>query len=275
MSDKACAKSFPSIPEIPGIMRRKGWSRGAYLMEKWLSLPANSNYEHGYHDVDTITMAWLFRFGRALMAYKGAKARKVWMTEKAQKVIKDDLIYREGRLPKAVGEKLEIGNVGEGLIRTPGEVAKFHKKWQVQREIVSDNRVTAPLDDLLAAVGNFTFCYLVKGWVERLPDKDGTPQYKVTINQVGVYLRDIYDFTDRDKLSKTLFEYLGSWGCKAPYVSKLPPGVPMLSVFPVTRRPLTNGSFRKWREKTGRGGDFLVFSDIKVFDTNDSFVFSG
>jgi hypothetical protein len=32
---------------------------------------------------------------------------------------------------------------------------------------------------------------------------------------------------------------------------------------------------RDWRDKygKGRGGDFLVFSNIKRFDTNDSFEF--
>jgi hypothetical protein len=38
---------------------------------------------------------------------------------------------------------------------------------------------------------------------------------------------------------------------------------------------VTNEDFRKWRKKygNGMGGDFLVFSDIKVIDVSDVFYF--
>jgi hypothetical protein len=38
---------------------------------------------------------------------------------------------------------------------------------------------------------------------------------------------------------------------------------------------VTNEDFRKWRKKygNGKGGDFLVFSDIKIINVSDSFEF--
>jgi hypothetical protein len=43
----------------------------------------------------------------------------------------------------------------------------------------------------------------------------------------------------------------------------------------LNRYYVNNADFREWRKKYGKGfgGDFMVFSDIKVFDTNDSFQF--
>ena len=263
--DRACAKSKPDITELPDIMRRKGWGRGAYLMDRWIHSPANNNAAHGSHDVDTISMAWVLSFGQALVAYKGAKARKVWLSEKAKEAIIEKLIDGKNSRPKAVGERLEIGNLGEGLMRTPSEVAKFHKNWQIQYHPVKQSIFGSPLNDLYAALGDFHFYYLVKGWVERLEDRNGQPRYMATIDKVGVYVMDRYDFNDNEWYTKIVSQPLGDWGCKWPYVSRNP--------ISARRRYVNNKSFRDWRKKNNRGGDFLVFSNIKVFDTNDSFEF--
>jgi hypothetical protein len=143
--------------------------------------------------------------------------------------------------------------------------------------------VTDQLDDLYAALGDFYFNYLVKGWVERLPDQGGKPCYKVTINKVGVYVRDSYDFNDfdpndlkRDKwlgwflrkpsVNAVTSQPLGIWACTDNYAGK---------ILWKDRYYVQNRDFREWRTKHGRGygGDFMVFSDIKVFDTYDSFEF--
>jgi hypothetical protein len=59
---------------------------------------------------------------------------------------------------------------------------------------------------------------------------------------------------------------LGYWDCEDKDATK-------------TRRPgskyVDNEAFRDWRDQygNGKGGDYLVFSDIKVINVNDTFEF--
>ena len=259
----ACAELKTRIPELPYIMSMHGWGIAARLMDRWLHLGANSVPEQGVHDTTTVQMNWVLSFPIAAEVYDKAHAEKVWVNEAAQRRIEKDLIRGRGLLPKEIGERLEIGNVGEGEFLHPGNWLQFHKNWQVQLREVKQSIIKSPIDELYGALGDFSFYYLVKGWVEHIADKGGSPRYKVTINRVGVYIRDSYDFNGP--------QTLGFWGCNPIYIGN---GLKLQGSS--NRYHVTNGDFRTWREKYGRGygGDFLVFSNIKRFNTNDSFEFS-
>jgi len=268
-----CAELKTRIPELPRVMReqrgqgeqsRDGWVKGAELLEDWLHRGANNNPENATPNIDTIQMRWVLGFGRAWAVYQSAKVSKVWVNEAAQRKIIEKLIHRKNRLPKKVGEKLEIGNVGEDFYRQP-YFQHFHAEWQIQYKEVIQSPITGQLDDLYAALGDFSFYYLVKGSVERLPDQNNKSRYKVTINKVGVYVQDSYDFNDNRRFTKIVSEPLGVWNCKTDYAGKEP----------WKGYAVQNKDFREWRERYGRGygGDFMVFSDIMVFNTNDSFEF--
>jgi hypothetical protein len=136
-----CAELKTLIPELPGIMRRHGWGIASRLMDRWLAMPANSFPKQGIHDTTTVRMDWVRRFGRAWSVYTAAKANKVWVNEKAKKVIERDLIRKKGRLPQKVGERLEIGNVGEGLSGSGPGMMQFHDDWQVQSSSALSNKV--------------------------------------------------------------------------------------------------------------------------------------
>jgi hypothetical protein len=75
-----------------------------------------------------------------------------------------------------------------------------------------------------------------------------TPDQTIfTIDTVGIYLRDQYDFIGDQSL--------GYWRVSDNNVTK-------------TWRPdsteMTNESFRNWRSTSGKGGDFEVFSDVEI-----------
>jgi len=280
-----CAQLNTRIPELPRIMRNNGWVVGAALMEKWLHDGANDAPKRGFHDTMNVRMDWVLMFGRASEVYQSAKAQKVWLSENAQKRIRKALIEEQSCLPSSIGDRQEIGNVGESQPFSSGGALQFHNDWQVQFSNVRQNPVTQQLDDLYAALGDFSFYYLVKGWVERLPDQGSKPRYRVTLNKVGVYVMDSYDFNDidpetakgngwagwllsTDPVNAVISQPLGVWSCSRNYAGKNP--------FPLENKYyVQNRDFREWRKRygKGRGGDFLVFSDIKVFDTNDSFEF--
>jgi len=250
-------------------MRKKGMIVAATLMEKWLKEGANNIPKHAIPDTTTVRMNWALSFGRVASVYRSAKEQKVWLSDLAKKVIIEKLIARKNLWPSVVGERKEIGNVGEDEKLNRGNVHRFHEEWQIQYKGVEERIFSSPLDDLYAALADFHFYYLVKGWVELLEEQNGLPRYRVTINKVGVYLMDEYHFNDDSKESKYVSQILGIWNCSKTQVGKYPTGQGWYLV--------QNKDFREWRKKygKGRGGDFSIFSDIKVFDTNDSFEFTG
>jgi Family of unknown function (DUF6402) len=64
-------------------------------------------------------------------------------------------------------------------------------------------------------------------------------------NGIGVYIRDSYDFNES--------QLLGFWDDKDTTVSM---------INPLSGTSVSNDDFRSWRTKNGKGGDFVVYSDL-------------
>jgi hypothetical protein len=112
------------------------------------------------------------------------------------------------------------------------------------------------LDDMTAALGRFTFRVVVVGSIT--PETGShRSRHRVTITNVGVYIRDSFDFNGN--------QFLGYWDDSDNSVSM----VNFLSGDAVS-----NADFRSWRSTHGRGGDFLVFSDVKWMSltSRDAFI---
>jgi hypothetical protein len=98
-----------------------------------------------------------------------------------------------------------------------------------------------PLDDLAASLGRFTFRIVVAGRVE--PDP-GTGGFRTLITDVGVHVRDSYDFNGSQDL--------GCWNVCTNNVGRVFCGG-------VT---VNNTDFQAWRRANGRGRDIKVLSDV-------------
>jgi hypothetical protein len=87
---------------------------------------------------------------------------------------------------------------------------------------------------------------------------------EVTVEEVGIYARDSYDFiNDGSTYWQCLYcddQPLGNWDTIAPENLK---GVGKIS----------NNTFNNWRKANNKGGDFLVYSDIKVTRLNAPEIF--
>lgn len=121
------------------------------------------------------------------------------------------------------------------------QFSAFTESWLNNAEDV----VFQTYDDLTAALANFTFHLAVKG-AARWADET----LQVTIEEIGIYVRDSYDFLNKSGENQRL----GVWG----------EGV----------GNVTNNHFNEWRTANGRGGDFLVYSDIKITRLNTPDTFS-
>ncbi len=111
---------------------------------------------------------------------------------------------------------------------------------QVEDDYINTRQVGSVFDtpdDLMAALGKFNLRMAVSGYVK------GKCAY---VKSVGVFVRDSYDFKGDQNL--------GYWNRSTNYAGKN---------F-MKGDKVTNADFRDYAKKTGKGADYLVFSDIKI-----------
>jgi hypothetical protein len=225
---------------VPGIMRAKSWKTGAALMDHWMSLPASAAPPYAHRNDSIVTMKWVKGFEVAKAVYDQLMRDEVWFNAAAR---------------AAIIKMLQLNSFLDGKARRIGVFASTHPV--IHQNAVNFRVVSQPwladLDDLAAALANFTFHVQVGGdmvW----PKADQTV---FTIDTVGIYIRDQYDFVGDQSL--------GYWRVSDNNVTK-------------TWRPgsteMTNESFRNWRTANGKGGDFEVFSDVEIKPLTKKCVFT-
>lgn len=99
-------------------------------------------------------------------------------------------------------------------------------------------------DALDCALGSFTLHMAVSGFVQPLSKRADGYSHQADIHALHFYVRDNYDFTADD-------EPLGHWGRDG-----------ASTLYSPGKAFVENRSFREWRKRHARGGDFVVFSDI-------------
>jgi hypothetical protein len=223
------------ITKIPQVMRSNQWMIGAQLLEKWFNDPANADPFTGIHDTTTVTMdKWLLTFPRVQQIYEEMLSQRIWMTDKAKAVIVA-MLTQQGKLG------LREETFGDFTKPLP-----LLDKGYIQYQKVGDT-LWDPVDDLFAALGRFTLRMVIKGIV-----KPFRSRHIITIQELGIYARDSYDFNG--------CQHLGYWNVEQNYGGK--------NLF--RGYPVMNFDFREWRANCGQGGDYLVFSDLKIIPLNKS-----
>ena len=140
----------------------------------------------------------------------------------------------------------------------------LHSDWQFQFAKVDYEPMI--MDDLYGSLGKFAvYAAVTKAKIYKQSDK----KYFVNVSEVGLYVRDTFDFNGA--------QYLGHWSkdgmglvlaggiANARGVEwKLPGLSPELGIF----QPLNNSDFRAFRNNFGVGGDLLLFSDVRTQAVN-------
>lgn len=245
------------ITKIPGIMRKKGWTKGAKFQEKWFTgpvykYPGTSKIDDAEYakasppDTETITMDWALAYQKAKTVYDQMINEKIWVNPPAKEVILRKLIQSSSLVP---GKTTKFGDLSSSVLDMNSN------NNYVNQKLV--NGGVGETDDMTAALGKFVFRVAVKGYINTIQAEDG--MFQVVIDEIGVYIRDSFDFTDDGWLSQPL----GFWNDED--VSS------DLSSW-ITRTRITNDDYDQWRKKNKRGGDFLVLSkDMRKMNCNDSF----
>ncbi|GKT22185.1 DUF6402 family protein [Acidovorax sp. SUPP3334] len=254
------------LDDIPGVMRsRMGWPVAAALMERWFrgaafEMPDAMKLGDAPHqtftlnsvqlDDSTVSMAWAMGFARVRSAI--AKLQAQWASPAGLSLLKD-----------------RVNKQGMGCPRQPwrfgllGQSAKAVDK-SCQVNILKVGRLSDPLDDFYGAMGEATLKVAVSGIVT----SKGAGKTAILIDELGFYLRDSYDFNDGDQ--PFLSQPLGFWGYGG--VSRIDLGE-RVSISEQWANEteakarghaywVQNQDFRRWRGMHGRGGDFIVLSDV-------------
>ncbi|HSE16369.1 MAG TPA: DUF6402 family protein [Pyrinomonadaceae bacterium] len=228
------------VDQIADIMHQKGWLNGEVLLRHWMAGSANPNPAIGLPDTTTIRMdSWVLTFARAKEVFDRIFTDKAFVNEPAQKQI-IALLQRYGKF----GDYWKYNDFD--FVTLPAIDVDRNNLYINERYVGS--QWDEP-DDMVAALARFRLRMSIKGAV--------CGARVVYINEVGVYAMDSYDFND-DAVSKLrpgtwVSQPLGFWNPKTGRVGRTPPG-----------DYVSNKTFQEYRSKTGRGSDFIVYSDIKI-----------
>ena len=196
-----------------------------------------------HYDDKIVTMNWALGFDRFKKSCDSVI--KNYYTENSIHLLSNKLIKLNWPLTTPI-----LGN-------TSMTARELNATCQIQTELVGST--TDTIDDFYGAIGKGCAQLAVVGHVQR--DKFSE---LFIIEHVCLYLKDCYEFTD-------LIQFLGCW-TKSKALGKaemlahasdamsldgtriLQVNEPVFHVF--------NHHFRQYREKHGKGGDFIVYSDV-------------
>lgn len=250
-----------ALSRLPGAMRNMGWGTAAALMQRWFDSPAwempgswktlqtqpsPMSIPTAQCDQRIVTMDWAMKFERCRRAVEVAESRLT--TPNGLEQLRERL--------KTAGWKgdatFNLGYEGMSAVEMDStsqvNFAPLGETWDV-------------LDDMYGALGRA----LVKVGVVGVAVKDENPVTKRTrflfhVKGLGFYIRDQYDFNG--------LQYLGVWTeervlTKAETAFSLTPqGQVIIRLRNGRFAAITNSDFRDYRKATGRGGDFVAYSDV-------------
>lgn len=249
------------LTRLPVAMRKMGWHTSAALMQRWFdspgwqmpeawkeeeSQPEPMDLPEAQCDELAVNMSWAMKFDRCQAAVN--KVERLLTTPRAIDRLKV-LLKKVGWLD---GSQVILGS-------TRCSAREMDATSQIN--YVRLGSTQDPLDDMYGALGVATLKIGVVGRTFCKKDKE-TQRSKnfFRVEYVGFYIRDHYDFNG--------LQFLGVW-TKDRVLTKtemaqsaLPSGQSIYKWATDELALITNSDFRKYRNKTGMGGDFVIYSDV-------------
>lgn len=278
------------ITDIPQVMENKGWKESARFMRKWFSDPlfemtkqqklnkVDMSKIDKKHILDDLSFDWLLTSSSRvkpiydnfvssisnIVEYDDFLGRK----KKILDQLSNGLCYIIHRLDKS-GYLVNGTLINCYLDYSSLSAIELDKVSQFNFISIGNTlweKATDKLDDVYGALGSF----IIKvAFTDLQVTKDSNGFIKLEINELGMYVRDTYEFmNDGDD------QPLGYWGFKG----VIKPGI----ISELTRRAyideggdryfrVTNSSFvnyRKNQKANNKTGDFFVYSTVKRIPVN-------
>jgi len=291
------------IQEIPDVMEKTKRPVSAKMMRHWFAGQSNYSltptdatnaidhngkpFPPSMIDQTIIRLDWVLGFARAKEKYDELVQKRIY-EGKAEAELRDNLqrFFRNG-LPAVLRRADALAECGGDVHRLhPSfqyQLATVDKGWSEKAALLAKEKfgIAMAPDDLTGALGSFSIYAAIGDFVV---DRNGA----ATVESIYVYVRDSYSFLDsadkHDLVARVAdalgaSQYLGHWNQNGVYLAPLPlqgdsPALRAISAPLVdidksiyakgsVMYPVTNKSFRDWRDKHGRGGDFIAYSDVK------------
>ncbi|MCS3466759.1 hypothetical protein M2401_000469 [Pseudomonas sp. JUb42] len=250
-----------ALTRLPVAMRTMGWDTAAALMQRWFESPAwqmpdewkqpktqpdSMSLSKAQCDESIVKMAWAMKYERCRKAVEVAESRLT--TPNAAMRLKS-LLKKSGWQGQ---NAFELGFYNMSALHMDAfsqvNFSQFGETWDV-------------LDDMYGALGNATLKIGVAGkaYTEESYTTNPTRHY-FYVEHVGFYIRDYYDFNG--------LQYLGTWAqdrvlTKTETAAAFSPaGQLILHMKNGPFAAVTNSDFREYRDKTSKGGDYIIYSDI-------------
>uniref|UniRef100_UPI000A120CF7 DUF6402 family protein n=1 Tax=Cronobacter sakazakii TaxID=28141 RepID=UPI000A120CF7 len=277
------------ITDIPEVMEKMGWVVAAKFMRKWFNDPLYEMSKQEKlnkvdmalidecHIVDDIPFEWLYtasaRVSPAIDNFLKSISTVREFNDTLGKVeggVKQlsngllaiiDCLYKQGLVDLKTHSIKNISLDYEAL-----SAIELDRKSQFNYFSIGSTlweKATDELDDVYGALGSFIIKIAFLNLIAS-NDKDGF--YRIEINQVGLYVRDTYEFiNDGDD------QPLGYWGwhgvIKPSLINELFESK-VVSKNGNDYYRVTNNSFIEYREKCKKEnniktGDFFVYSTVK------------
>ncbi len=256
------------LSDIPGVMRtRMGWPVAAALMDRWFAFPPfeiDDNVKQGRVrlsslsqarlDENIVKMSWALGFARVQTGVKSLVAQSQWASKNGLALLSE----RVNR--QSVGRRNSCWHFGD--LSKPARV--IHETCQVN--FMTLGSLSDPLDDFYGAMGEAQLTIAVSGMVTT----DAQGKHSLEVKELGLYLRDTYDFNDRG-VNRLYSQPLGFWGFSGVDRSaQLRWDVEIeekwveedAAAVRAYKYQVQNADFRRWRTRFQRGGDFMVLSDV-------------
>lgn len=274
------------LSEIPDVMEHKlCWPTAAALMRRWFTHPAHvmpravklgrvdsRTLPASQLDETLVRMEWALGFTRPRIAYE-AIHRGSWNTPNGRNLLAQRIqtARAQGRIRQQVWR---FGN-----LQLSAKV--LDETCQTNVSPLASDASNDPLDDWYGAMGRATMKVATSGVVTQLAPN----RVRIAVDQIGVYIRDTYDFVDSTLISQPL----GFWNsqgvtrdrtagnllfdvethqrytpgaqreAQACTASRGSAGSPPGATYRVQ-----NKHFAEYRGTHQMGGDFVLYSDVKV-----------
>jgi len=279
------------IQQIPDVMDKLKLPVSARMMRHWFEGRANYSttekhvvaaidqkgqpYAPDMIDQSIIKLDWVLGFPRAQKAHDELISTAIHAPNAAKEIKRNLLAFSECRADPFASFN--------GLTAIGHDIHRLHANFQFQLAQVDGRRIDkvvqwlagdagvakAP-DDLTGALGTFSF-YAALGDVYM-----SHVTRMARIESIYVYVRDSYSFRDDDE---SISQYLGHWNPSGVFLAPLPAvgqrgaaswvSAPLVDIDKSIydkgsiMYPVSNKSFRDWRAKYIRGGDFIVYTQPK------------
>lgn len=274
------------ITDIPLAMDSLEWKEGARVMRKWFDNPAYEipmDVKLGRTSPSSLSSTqlltdlpfeWLLSSSTRVNDPVTQKVAELGRVEEFNNTVgrlKTPITQLSPGLIQLMTRLQRIGHLDTKTRKLHNAYEDFSDLSAIQLEETSQfnwfpigaslwEKATDNLDDVYGALGSFVI-KIAASKLRTIADHHGFPA--IEIEEIGLYVRDTYDFlnVEDDQL-------LGYWNKKGvirpdfiDYYAE-----PNFIDKGITRYfKTTNDNFNHYRKKTGKGGDFLVFSTVKHY----------